>query len=78
MFKSLVGVVRGKAVALASAVGAVVLGPAAAFAQTTPTFDMTAVTATITAVSTAGAIVGAAYLAMRIGIRAWKWIAGAA
>lgn len=59
-------------------VGGAVLGPAVAFAQTAPTFDVSSVTAVIAAVAVAGATVGAAYLAMRIGIRAWKWITSAA
>lgn len=54
------------------------IAPVAAFAQTTPTFDTTNIVATITAVGTAAALVGAAYVAMRIGVKAWKWLTGAA
>jgi len=67
-----------KSVAIVSTVGGVVLGPVAAFAQTGPTFDTTAIVATITAVGAAAALVGAAYVAMRIGVKAWKWLTGAA
>lgn len=60
------------------AVLAALMSPVAAFAQTTPTFDTTAIVATIQAVGTAAALVGAAYVAMRIGVKAWKWLTGAA
>ena len=76
--KSGLRAVGAKGLAVASAVGAVVLGASPAFAQTGPTFDTTNIVATITAVGAAAAVVGAAYVAMRIGVRAWKWLTGAA
>lgn len=77
MFHNLVVGCRSAASRVALAVGGVAVG-ASAFAQSTPSFDVTAITATITAVAAAGATVGAAYVATKIGIRAWKWITGAA
>lgn len=74
MLKKLVEKGRALFVALVS----LLIAPIAAMAQTGPTFDTSGITATITAVGAAAAIVGAAYVAMRIGVRAWKWLTGAA
>ena len=81
MFEKVKGALRGvgsKTLALVSAAGGVLLGPSLAMAQTTPTFDTTAIVATIGAVTAAAALIGAAYVAMRIGVKAWKWLTGAA
>lgn len=73
---ALVGV-KGRAASLFALLVAAVVG-SPAMAQSTPTFDTSTIVATIGAVAAAAALVGAAYVAMRIGVKAWKWLTGAA
>lgn len=79
MFEKAIGAVRRvKGSVLAFLVSLVTVGAGVASAQTTPTFDTSTIVATIGAVAAAAALVGAAYVAMRIGVKAWKWLTGAA
>ena len=75
--KGALGSVKQKMVVLFTLLVAAFVG-APAFAQTGPTFDTSGIISTITAVGAAAALVGAAYVAMRIGVKAWKWLTGAA
>lgn len=66
--KKAAGVVLASGVALAPA----------AFAQSTPTYDTTGISAVFTAVGVALGTIGAGYVAMKFGGKAWKWIANLA
>lgn len=57
--------------------GSVALAPAA-FAQTGDTYDVSGIVAVFAAVGVALSTIGAGYVAMKFGGKAWKWIANLA